>query len=165
MAPILQVLSTRQSDGTSSGTNLSGGAIAGIVIGCIVGVLLLLWIIRSCSNMGNPNLWGGTYGAPPGEKYPPAPAADYVRHSHNGSAHHHHHRHHDGHHHSRRSHSRSSSGRGYSRSPHRRASVEVTSTTTRPVYVERGRSPRTPQPVYYAREARRDRRGSRTYYG
>ncbi|KAJ3538686.1 hypothetical protein NM208_g5804 [Fusarium decemcellulare] len=37
-----------------SGTYLSGGAIAGIVIGSIVGTLLLLWIIRSCFNLGAP---------------------------------------------------------------------------------------------------------------
>ncbi|PHH90142.1 hypothetical protein CDD83_4424 [Cordyceps sp. RAO-2017] len=40
--------------GSSSGTDLSGGAIAGIVIGSIVGLLLLLWIIRSCMNLGAP---------------------------------------------------------------------------------------------------------------
>lgn len=39
-------------DGCSQG--LSGGAIAGIVIGTIVGTLLLLWIIRSCFNLGVP---------------------------------------------------------------------------------------------------------------
>ncbi|KAJ4327522.1 hypothetical protein N0V84_002050 [Fusarium piperis] len=37
-----------------NGTNLSGGAIAGIVIGSIVGFLLLLWILRSCMNLGAP---------------------------------------------------------------------------------------------------------------
>ncbi|CAH0050340.1 unnamed protein product [Clonostachys solani] len=35
-------------------TQLSGGAIAGIVIGSIFGFLLLLWIIRSCFNLGAP---------------------------------------------------------------------------------------------------------------
>ncbi|CAH0015925.1 unnamed protein product [Clonostachys rhizophaga] len=35
-------------------TQLSGGAIAGIVIGSIAGFLLLLWIIRSCFNLGAP---------------------------------------------------------------------------------------------------------------
>ncbi|KAJ0125204.1 hypothetical protein N8I77_006185 [Diaporthe amygdali] len=50
------------SDNSSSGTNLSGGAIAGIVIGSIAGFLLLLWIFKSCSNMG----------APPQEKREPA---------------------------------------------------------------------------------------------
>ncbi|KAK3343186.1 hypothetical protein B0H65DRAFT_540687 [Neurospora tetraspora] len=33
---------------------LSGGAIAGIVIGSIAGLLLLIWIFRSCSNLGAP---------------------------------------------------------------------------------------------------------------
>ncbi|CAM1502367.1 Fc.00g043510.m01.CDS01 [Cosmosporella sp. VM-42] len=36
------------------GANLSGGAIAGIVIGSVIGVLLILWIIRSCFNLGAP---------------------------------------------------------------------------------------------------------------
>lgn len=34
--------------------HLSGGAIAGIVIGSVVGILLLLWIFKSCSNLGKP---------------------------------------------------------------------------------------------------------------
>lgn len=38
-------------DGTST---LTGGAIAGIVIGSVVGVLLLIWVIRSCFNLGAP---------------------------------------------------------------------------------------------------------------
>ncbi|KAF4983903.1 hypothetical protein FZEAL_779 [Fusarium zealandicum] len=42
------------SDGGGSGTNLSGGAIAGIVIGTVFGTLLLLWVIRSCFNLGAP---------------------------------------------------------------------------------------------------------------
>lgn len=42
------------SDQSASSTNLSGGAIAGIVIGSIAGLLLLLWIFRSCSNLGGP---------------------------------------------------------------------------------------------------------------
>jgi hypothetical protein len=38
----------------SGGSNLGGGAIAGIVLGSIFGTLLLLWIIRSCFNLGSP---------------------------------------------------------------------------------------------------------------
>ncbi|KAM3505661.1 hypothetical protein MY10362_002813 [Beauveria mimosiformis] len=38
----------------SGGSTLDGGAIAGIVIGSIVGFLLLVWIIRSCFNLGGP---------------------------------------------------------------------------------------------------------------
>ncbi|ETS74859.1 hypothetical protein PFICI_13343 [Pestalotiopsis fici W106-1] len=52
------------------------------------------------------------------------------------------HRHHHHHHHSRRN------------------------SEVRPVYVEtRGRSPRSPQPVYYARDVRRSKRDGRSYYG
>lgn len=40
--------------GGGGGAGLSGGAIAGIVIGSVFGVLLLLWIIRSCFNLGAP---------------------------------------------------------------------------------------------------------------
>lgn len=32
--------------------HLGGGAIAGIIIGSVVGILLLLWVIRSCFNLG-----------------------------------------------------------------------------------------------------------------
>ncbi|KAK4198530.1 hypothetical protein QBC40DRAFT_283520 [Triangularia verruculosa] len=35
-------------------STLTGGAIAGIVIGSIAGLLLLIWIIRSCTNLGAP---------------------------------------------------------------------------------------------------------------
>ncbi|GKT98005.1 hypothetical protein FLAG1_00778 [Fusarium langsethiae] len=38
----------------NNGQTLSGGAIAGIVIGSVFGILLLLWIIRSCLNLGAP---------------------------------------------------------------------------------------------------------------
>ena len=46
---------TVTSDSNNNGmTTLSSGAIAGIVIGSIAGFLLLLWIIRSCMNIGAP---------------------------------------------------------------------------------------------------------------
>ena len=43
-----------QESSSSGSDNLSGGAIAGIVLGSILGTLLLLWIIRSCFNLGAP---------------------------------------------------------------------------------------------------------------
>jgi len=39
---------------SSGGTSLGGGEIAGIVIGTVAGTLLLLWLIRSCLNLGAP---------------------------------------------------------------------------------------------------------------
>lgn len=55
-APTVTVTVTSDSgsgNGKDSDT-LTGGAIAGIVIGSIVGFLLLLWIFRSCFNLGAP---------------------------------------------------------------------------------------------------------------
>lgn len=73
--------------GGGGGSNLSGGAIAGIVIGSVVGVLLLIWIVRSCFNLG----------APPTDREP------WYREK-PSRHHHHHHRHRSPHYHS---HSRS----------------------------------------------------------
>ncbi|KAI1500161.1 hypothetical protein F5X99DRAFT_253610 [Biscogniauxia marginata] len=140
--------------GGSSG--LSGGAIAGIVVGTVAGTLLLLWLIRSCLNLGSPGIWGSTF--EPGHEKPSAAPSDYPS---SGGQQHHHRRHH--HHHRRRSHSRHSRSRSPSRSPRR---VSVVSTTRRPVVVESHvRGPRPPQPAYYPRkgeviEARDLRRSS-----
>ncbi|KAL7620611.1 hypothetical protein AAE478_009606 [Parahypoxylon ruwenzoriense] len=57
-----------QENGEATQT-LSGGAIAGIVIGSIAGFLLLLWVIRSCGNLGHPGIWGATF-EPDNEKPP-----------------------------------------------------------------------------------------------
>ncbi|KAK3306004.1 uncharacterized protein B0T15DRAFT_215945 [Chaetomium strumarium] len=40
--------------GSGSGSGLDGGAIAGIVIGTIVGILLLWWVIKSCTGPREP---------------------------------------------------------------------------------------------------------------
>ncbi|KAK8075528.1 hypothetical protein PG997_010191 [Apiospora hydei] len=139
--------------------NLSGGAIAGIVIGSIVGFLLLLWLIRSCMNLGKPGIWGSTFGA---KDDPPRRSSThtypYRQETHRSrSRHHHHHSH--------------------GRSP-RRKSVEIRQVSTvRPAsgYYEttragsRGRSPAAPPMAYYppqdARHVRREsRRASRGGY-
>ncbi|KAK5662233.1 hypothetical protein OQA88_8138 [Cercophora sp. LCS_1] len=41
-------------NGPTDAQTLTPGAIAGIVIGSIVGFVLLVWIFRSCSNLGAP---------------------------------------------------------------------------------------------------------------
>lgn len=90
---------------------LSGGAIAGIVIGSIAGFLLLLWIIRSCTNLGAPPgreavpgrpWYGGVRdeypprhptGGGSGRGRSPGRSRSASRHSHRHSHHsHHHHR-------------------------------------------------------------------------
>ncbi|KAK3682808.1 hypothetical protein B0T22DRAFT_472004 [Podospora appendiculata] len=116
---------------------LSGGAIAGIVIGSIAGLLLLIWIIKSCSNLGappeaEPRRDGRAWYAGVEDEYPPA------------------------HTHSHRSRSRHSHGhRSRSRHSHRPRSSEVVE--VRPVTVVRERSPRAPAYVY----ERDDPRGRR----
>lgn len=114
-------------------STLSGGAIAGIVIGSIAGLLLLIWIFRSCSNLGAPptddkpngKAW---YDGVRGEE-PPRHIGG-VRHSRSRSRHSH--SRHRGHSH-HRSHSRKSSMR------------EVPVVVAEPAYVyddRRGRSGR-----------------------
>ncbi|KAK5634853.1 hypothetical protein RRF57_010566 [Xylaria bambusicola] len=134
------VISDGPSDNSSSGSNLSGGAIAGIVIGSIVGILLLIWVIRSCMNMGKSDSWGRAYEP---EKPPPRSSqyrADYPYHQET--------------HYPRRSRSHHShhSHRRHSRSPRR---VEVVQPV---VYDARSRSPRAPPAAYYAGRASSDRR-------
>ncbi|KAK4458234.1 hypothetical protein QBC42DRAFT_315604 [Cladorrhinum samala] len=89
--------------------NLSGGAIAGIVIGSIAGLLLLIWIIRSCTNLG----------APPGREADPGKpwyggVRDEYPPRHVGG-----HRPHSASRHSRRSRSRSAHSHGHRHSHHR----------------------------------------------
>ncbi|KAK4170842.1 hypothetical protein QBC36DRAFT_295917 [Triangularia setosa] len=70
-------------------TTLTGGAIAGIVIGSIAGLLLLIWIFRSCSNLGAPPNKPAVPGKPwygsVRDEYPPRHASrSRSRHSHPG---------------------------------------------------------------------------------
>ncbi|KAK2606230.1 hypothetical protein QQS21_003401 [Conoideocrella luteorostrata] len=41
-------------DNGNQAQTLSAGAIAGIIIGSVIGILLLIWIVRSCFNLGAP---------------------------------------------------------------------------------------------------------------
>ncbi|KAK1753928.1 hypothetical protein QBC47DRAFT_403322 [Echria macrotheca] len=123
---------------------LSGGAIAGIVIGSIAGFLLLVWIFRSCSNLGAPpgsenangKAWyDGVRDERPARHVEPV---EYGRRSRSRSGHRHHH------HHSR--------SRSVRRSGEMREVVPVT--------IARERSPRRPPGVYDygSGGSRRDRR-------
>ncbi|KAK4222442.1 hypothetical protein QBC38DRAFT_489822 [Podospora fimiseda] len=75
--------------------NLSGGAIAGIVIGSIAGVLLLIWIIRSCTNLGAPPGRQADPGKPwyggVRDEYPPRHVGGHRPHSRSRSRHSYHH--------------------------------------------------------------------------
>ncbi|KAK4168130.1 hypothetical protein QBC43DRAFT_309746 [Cladorrhinum sp. PSN259] len=85
---------------------LSGGAIAGIVIGSIAGLLLVIWIIRSCTNLGAPPgreaepgkpWYGGVRDEYParhvGGHVPRSRSRNSRRNSYQHSHHHHHHSH------------------------------------------------------------------------
>ncbi|KAK0658699.1 hypothetical protein QBC41DRAFT_331888 [Cercophora samala] len=113
-------------------TTLTGGAIAGIVIGSIAGLLLLIWIIRSCTNLGAPPNKPAAPGKPwygsVRDEYPPRHASrSRSRHSHRG-------------HHSR------------TRTVSRERRVGMTE-------VEGGGGPVLAQPVYVRRESRSRSRG------
>ena len=128
---------------------LTGGAIAGIVIGSIAGFLLLVWIFRSCSNLGAPpgastKPGGGAWYDGVRDEYPPRHASP-VRHGGSRSRSRHSHHSHRHHHHRGRSHSGIREVREVS-----------------PVVIARSRSPRAP-PAAYGYEGRRGRRERNRY--
>ncbi|TWU73790.1 hypothetical protein ED733_004128 [Metarhizium rileyi] len=58
-ATVTVTADNRNGNGNGNDTStLTGGAVAGIVIGSVVGILLLIWVVRSCFSLG----------APPGER-------------------------------------------------------------------------------------------------
>lgn len=143
-----------ESGGGDGKVVLSGGAIAGIVIGSILGFLLILWLIRSCTNFGRTSGWGETF-EPEHEK----PVRSSHRHSSSNNAY----PYHQEVHRSRSRHSaRHGHGHGHSHHSHSpRRSVEV-----RPVHYEgraRGRSPKAPPPVVLDGRDLRRSSGSRSY--
>lgn len=154
-ASLTRILTARQvvttvvmDDPDEGGTNLTGGAIAGIVIGSIAGFLLLLWILRSCFNLGKPNQWGRTFGSPDPEP-DRRPAYAYHHETHGSRSRHRHHHHHH-----------------HSRSPRRSVEIREVTAIHPARYESRGRSPAAPPAAYSpygAREARRHSRSSRYY--
>lgn len=95
-----RTLEPRQSPGGAAvcvppdGTVLTGGALAGVILGTIAGTLLVLWLIKSCFNLG----------APPGQPRETAWTHDVepVATRRRSSRHSHHHRSHSHSGHSRR---------------------------------------------------------------
>jgi len=131
--------------GSTSDSGLSGGAIAGIVIGTVVGILLILWVIRACTQPrggGGPDAsrqgwYDDTTGPRPRSR---SRSVDYA--GAGGGRHHHHHHHHSARHHGRRR-----------------------SSTPRPVVIEE-KYPRRPSAtyVYPPAEGRRSRSRSQGRY-
>lgn len=141
---------------TTSGSTLSGGAIAGIVIGSVIGFLLLCWIFRCALIKQTSQSYEEEKGRRPRsqsyyaqEIHGVGVSDGYARRS---RSHHSRHSHHSGHHHHHHSHPR---GRG-SRS---RSAVRVTSTTTAqmPHVVE-------PTRVYYGEKRHHSRRRSGSHH-
>ncbi|KAL8347301.1 hypothetical protein RB598_000914 [Gaeumannomyces tritici] len=141
-APLLrrQVVTTAPDDRQG----LDPGAIAGIVIGSIVGVLLVIWIVRSCAanRLGSPPQQRvGRSGSRPRSRSRHSSYSVYPEDDYHHRHHQHHRRHHDGHRH----HSHSAGPRHHSR---RRSSsgwpVMVETRAPAPVYVYETRRSRSP---------------------
>ncbi|PKS13211.1 hypothetical protein jhhlp_000557 [Lomentospora prolificans] len=121
-------------------SGLNGGAIAGIVIGSVFGIILLIWLLYSCTNLGAPPSRGGVGAGSYDDSDSDLSYSPRRRR-----------RRHHGHHHHRRHHR------------HPRREVRETS-SSRPVIVEsrsRSRGTLVPQRVYTGRTRSRD---CRTYY-
>ncbi|KAK3323480.1 hypothetical protein B0T19DRAFT_205456 [Cercophora scortea] len=79
-------ITTRQSTTTipslygSLNSGPDPGTVAGIVLGSVAGFILLLWLLYTCINMGNPEVAESSVGT-----------ASYVSRKHRHSHHHHHH--------------------------------------------------------------------------
>lgn len=133
-------------DDPTDAKTLTGGAIAGIVIGSIAGLLLLIWIIRSCTNLGAPP----GREADPGKPWYGGVRDEYPARHRSPRRHHSHGRHHHSH----------------SRSRERRVSMgEVVGPAPPVVYAARSRS-RSPggYAVYGRDDVRVSRSRSRSRY-
>ncbi|KAK0659459.1 hypothetical protein QBC41DRAFT_47203 [Cercophora samala] len=142
MPPTIQPRQVIVTDGGSSGNGgLGTGAIVGIVIGTIAGLLLLWWIIRSCTkpNRPDPDRQGWYDDTPP-------------RRSRSRSTHSHRHHHHHGHHHSRSHSTRRSTSRPVilQEKPAGRYAIPVQAPQQAYVYPSATRSRSRSQGRYYA---------------